>query len=435
MTINGLTAGTTYNFDVVSESAANLTTTSPNRTFVTTASSATPPYVGYVAAWGITTSGATVTWSTDAAANTQLAYGTTAALGTLTPLQAALTNSHGVVLAGLNAGTTYYFGAQSTGANGATGYSNILSFTTGGTPSTPIPAPAILNVQSTVTNSSATITWITDEASSSQVNYGATTTYTLSSTLDPTLLTSHSVTLNGLAPGTAYNFDVMSANSSGSSSTSPNFTFQTTGSAPAPVISNVASSSITSSTALITWTTDQASTSQVNYGNASIASTATLVTSDSITLTGLTPSTTYSFTVSSANAARVSSTSGSYTFTTAAASGPAPVISYLAFWGITSSGVTISWSTDVPANTSIAYGTTNALGQVSPAQTALTNSHGVVLAGLQPSTTYYFQAQSADMKGNTGYSTVYSFTTIAGAPSVSGVTATPGTNNTATISW
>ena len=115
-----------------------------------------------------------------------------------------------MVLTGLNSGTTYYFQAQSTGANGATGYSTTYSFTTTGSPSAP--APVISNIQTSVTAASATITWTTDQAASSQVNYGVTTTYTSSSTLAPTLTTSHSVTLNNLMPGTTYNFDVMSAN-------------------------------------------------------------------------------------------------------------------------------------------------------------------------------------------------------------------------------
>jgi hypothetical protein len=107
----------------------------------------------------------------------------------------------------------------------------------------------------------------------------------------------------------------------------------------------------------------------------------------------------------------------------------------VAFWGISSSGVTISWSTNEPATTAVAYGTTNAFGQLSPVQTALTNSHGVTLTGLNAGTTYYFQAQSADGSGNTGYSTTYSFTTLPGPPTISGVTTTPAANHTATISW
>jgi hypothetical protein len=437
-TITGLAAGTTYDFDVTSATAESLSTTSPNSTFTTSATTATPPYVGYVAAWGINNTGATVTWSTDVPATAQLAYGTSTSLGQLSPLQTALTASHGVTLTGLNPGTEYYFVAQSIGADGATGYSAVMTFTTTGTQTTP--PPVITNIAVTgITNTTATITWTTDQASSSEVNYGVTTTYTLSSTLNSTLVTSHSVTLTGLTPGTLYDFDVMSANSLALSSTSSNATFTTTGTAPGPVISNVGSSSVTSGTATITWTTDQASSSVVNYGTStaygSSASVATLVTSHSVTLTGLTPGTTYDFEVASANAANTTTTSTNSTFTTSTNTAPPPVLSYLSYWGITATEATITWSTNEAATTAVAYGTTSALGQLSPVQTALTISHGVTLTGLTPGTTYYFVAQSADQYGNTGYSTSYSFTTLAGPPAISAVTVTPASNNTATISW
>ncbi len=439
VTLTGLTPGRFYDFDVVSENAAGLSSRSTNYFFQTTAANAIPPQVGYVAFWGINNSGVTISWSTDVPANTQLAYGTSsAALTQLTPLQPDLTNSHGVVLTGLNSGTTYYFQAQSTGSNGATGYSTVYSFTTTGVaPSAP--APVISNVMTgNLTSTSVVITWITDQGASSQVNYGTTTSYASSSTLDSTLTTSHSVTLTGLMPGTTYNFDVMSANLAATSSTSANYTFTTTGTAPAPVITAVTASNVTSGTAMITWTTDQAATSQVNYGattsyGSSTTLDPTLVTSHSVMLTGLTPNTMYNFDVVSASSS--SSTSSNYTFATAAPSAAPPVISYLAFWGITSSGVTISWSTNVPANTSVAYGTTPSLGQMTPVQTTLATTHGLTLTGLMSGQTYYFAAQSADVNGNTGSSTVYSFTTLAGVPTISAVTATPNSNNTATISW
>jgi hypothetical protein len=342
------------------------------------------------------------------------------------------------VLTTLNPGTTYYFVAQSTGANGATGYSTTYTFKTTGTQTTP--PPVISNVAvSGITNTTAIVTWTTDQAASSQVSYGVSTTYSNSSTLDPTLVTSHSVMLTGLNPGTTYDFDVMSANSMALSATSPNASFLTTGTALGPVISGVGSSGVTSGTATITWTTDQASTSVVNYGATtgygSTASTAGLTTTHTVMLTGLTANTTYDFDVVSANAANVSSTSGNYAFTTLSNTAPPPVISYLNFWGITSSGVTISWSTNELANTAVAYGTTNALGQLSPVQTALTYSHGVTLTGLAAGTTYYFAAQSADGSGNTGSSTTYSFTTLQGPPTISNVVTNPAANNKATITW
>jgi hypothetical protein len=151
-----------------------------------------------------------------------------------------------------------------------------------------------------------------------------------------------------------------------------------------------------------------------------------------VALTGLTPGTQYNFTVTSANAAGGLWTSNSYNFTTVAV----PVISYMSYWGITSSGITISWSTNVASTTVVNYGTTNSLGSVSPVQSALSDNHGVVLTGLQPSTVYYFQAQSTDANGNTGYSpSIYTFTTLASLPVISNPVVTKNTNNTASISW
>jgi hypothetical protein len=357
VTLAGLAASTAYDFDVSSTNAGGASSASTNQTFTTLASSGTPPYVGYVAFWGINNSGVTISWSTDLPANTVLVYGTSPSFGQ-TYTDSTLTVSHGVVLTTLNPGTTYYFQAQSTGTNGATGMSTTYSFTTTGVASA---ALVISNVAySNVTGTSATITWSTDQPSSSQVNYGTTTGYGFSSPLNSTLVTSHSVTLTGLLAGTIYDFEVVSANAASTSATSANNSFTTASAAP-PVISNVAFSNVTSSSATITWTTDQASGSLVNYGITSAYGAAstpnnTPVTSHSVTITGLLANTTYDFDVVSG-----ATTSGNYTFTTSVASASAPQVSYVAFWGITSSGVTISWSTNVPANTSVAYGTTNAL--------------------------------------------------------------------------
>jgi hypothetical protein len=88
----------------------------------------------------------------------------------------------------------------------------------------------------------------------------------------------------------------------------------------APTISSIASSSVASSAQTITWTTNEAATSQVSYGTTlsygSASSSAVLATSHSITLTGLTASTVYDFQVSSTDAAGNLATSSNQTFTT-----------------------------------------------------------------------------------------------------------------------
>jgi hypothetical protein len=76
-----------------------------------------------------------------------------------------------------------------------------------------------------ITSGSAVINWTTNVPASGQVAYGTTTSYNLSTLVDQTLATTHSMQLNGLAPGTLYNFRVLSANASGIQATSANNTF------------------------------------------------------------------------------------------------------------------------------------------------------------------------------------------------------------------
>jgi hypothetical protein len=97
-----------------------------------------------------------------------------------------------------------------------------------------------------------------------------------------------------------------------------------------PTVSSVASTSISATGATIGWTTNQTSTSQVEYGTTtaygtSSATSTALATSHSVALTGLTAGTTYHYAVVSTNAASQTTTSTDYTFTTTAA--PAPVTS------------------------------------------------------------------------------------------------------------
>src|SRR6185369_10537392 len=84
-----------------------------------------------------------------------------------------------------------------------------------------------------------------------------------SSTIDATLVPSHTQTLSGLENSTTYHFRVTSTNNVGLVSTSGDATFTTVA---APAISSVAASAIAETSAAINWITDQAATSQVEYG-------------------------------------------------------------------------------------------------------------------------------------------------------------------------
>jgi len=78
----------------------------------------------------------------------------------------------------------------------------------------------------------ATITWTTNEASDSQVEYGPTTAYGRSTARNASLVTSHPQTLSGLTAGTLYHYRVKSQDAAGNLATSGDGTFTTA--APPP---------------------------------------------------------------------------------------------------------------------------------------------------------------------------------------------------------
>ncbi len=78
-----------------------------------------------------------------------------------------------------------------------------------------------------ITTSSATITWTSDEACTSQVEYGRTTSYGSSSVLDTSLVAGHTVNLAGLSGSTTYHFRVKSTDAASNEATSGDYTFAT----------------------------------------------------------------------------------------------------------------------------------------------------------------------------------------------------------------
>jgi Purple acid Phosphatase, N-terminal domain len=69
----------------------------------------------------------------------------------------------------------------------------------------------ISNVRSNPTSNDATITWTTNIASDSQVEYGPASAYGSSTPVNPSLVTTHSVTVTGLSRSATYHFRVRGA--------------------------------------------------------------------------------------------------------------------------------------------------------------------------------------------------------------------------------
>lgn len=90
----------------------------------------TAPVISNVAAGGITTSGATITWNTNENSDSQVVYGTTQAYGQSTTLNPALVTAHSQVLSGLAANTLYHYRVKSKDAAGNLVVSGDFTFTT-----------------------------------------------------------------------------------------------------------------------------------------------------------------------------------------------------------------------------------------------------------------------------------------------------------------
>ena len=90
--------------------------------------------------------------------------------------------------------------------------------------------PVITNVTVTAGETSATLTWDTDEAATSTVDYGESTAYELGPVQSTVPVTAHGVTLVGLTPATTYHYQVTVADAAGNLGSTTDATFTTSSS-------------------------------------------------------------------------------------------------------------------------------------------------------------------------------------------------------------
>lgn len=151
---------------------------------------------------------------------------------------------------------------------------------------------------------SATLTWNTANAASVTIDQGI-----------GAVASSGTVSVS---PAATTTYTLIATNDAGSASAIATVTVTT----PPPItIANVATTNVTATTATITWTTDVAADSRVDYGTTiaygATAVDAAMMTGHSEPLTALAPSTTYHYRVTSALATGESASSGDFVFITA----------------------------------------------------------------------------------------------------------------------
>lgn len=103
----------------------------------------------------------------------------------------------------------------------------------------------------------------------------------------------------------------------------------------------------------------------------------------------------------------------------------APTITFVEIPSVTSSGATVTWATDEPADSLAAYavynhsdGTLNenVIDELNAETNAVSGTdlefeHSLAITGLESGATYFFMAKSTDGSLNVGYSDVFEFTT------------------------
>lgn len=372
----------------------------------------------------ISTEGTTIiSWETSEDASSTVEYGTTVAYGNASSSD-TFTKIHQITLSLLGSDTTYHYRIISTDVNANTTTTEDFTFETEDTA-----APVISSIASSTASTTADITWETDEDSDSWVDYGTTNSYgtTVGSFETDTF---HSVSISGLSEGATYYFKVNSRDEQGNLASDDNegqgYTFFTTQDLTSPVISSVTAATVVDTQVTIIWRTNELSTSQVYYGTTNSFGSQTtedsiLTFQHSVTITGLTKSTTYYYKVASKDAsdnyAEDDNSDQGYSFATTKTPGEvvtiiagggggyrdstSPSISNIIIKEADQGEVLVSWQTDEISNTFVSYGLkSNEYSYLAGNYDVTDTKHEVLIKNLSSGLLYYLRVASADKSGN-----------------------------------
>lgn len=217
-------------------------------------------------------------------------------------------------------------------------------------------APVISTLRAEeITPVRAMIRWTTNEAADAYLEYGtAEGVYTLGARTRTDRLTTHEFLLESLAPETTYHLRVRARDASGNTSFSQNVSFQTQGLTVPPTepdlaISGIEVAFVDDQQAVIRWTTNRNALSEVRIGIGAEQQSIPVGTagqSHTVTITGLTPQTSYGFQVR----ARLTETSEYVTVegpgfrTVGDRTPPSNVLSFRGIYNVISGLIELRWT-------------------------------------------------------------------------------------------
>jgi peroxiredoxin len=179
-------------------------------------------------------------------------------------------------------------------------------------------------VLSDITETGATVRWLTNEPATSQVMICDPSGRCTWTDLDETLVTEHTVVLSGLEPGLTYHLTITSTDARGNQSLhETDFTTKGKETAVTLAISGISVTNVTETAATITWSTNQPARGQLEYGTTTSYGNSTPLsgelTSHKAVLSGLSPNTTYHYRIKVQDAAGREVVSEDRTFKTRSA--------------------------------------------------------------------------------------------------------------------
>lgn len=246
-----------------------------------------------------------------------------------------------------------------------------------------------------------------------------------------------------LTEGTEYcGRHVHAFNTGGESSASADFPCTRTLDSAAPVISDAKADSITETSAVITWKTDEDASHLVYYWKSDnkfliASSTADRSKDHSVTIDGLDKATRYSFLISSSDAGGNEGRGNTATFATLGLEDKtAPVLSNLQTKDVKAKSATIAWSADETTDGTVEFGEVQDNLTSKAYTSAVGITHNVKLTSLKPETTYYYKVIAKDASGNETKTEVKSLVTVSAAPpKIFNVKVSSITDKEALLTW
>src|SRR3989475_546704 len=345
----------------------------------------TPPTITNISASNISSTGATITWTTNEPADSQVEYGTTTSYGQTSPIDGTLATTHSINLSGASAATTYHLRVKSRDAAGNLATSGDSVFTT-----TAIqPAGISANINFQPAGPAAYPGYLVDSGSLYGVR-GNGYSYGWTAVTDPRVRNSV------LSPDQRYDTFVPMGNAVWEIAV-PNGDYTVHVVVGDPDFADVVSKLTVEGLLAINGNTSNS--------NRWLEATVTVSVNDGRLTVG--------------------NLAGSYNkicyITITAPSGTTPDTTPPSISGVTASGVnsataTITWTTNEASDSQVQYGTTMSYGNSTPLDSSMVTSHSQMVSGLTAGTTYHFRVKSKDAAGNLATSGDFVFTTTATPP-------------------